>query len=144
MRITTGVVAVVEMKPTPGKKRDNKVTTRCTIQYIRLITRPPPTTHSLGLISEVIFSTMDKVQTPSNASSHGNISSRSFHSHGRVCTHAHLALEKFGSEVRPAGGVLPLGPHSRFGDKLLGIIIKVSPKRECGAKGVNGRSLLLL
>ncbi|CAM9273324.1 unnamed protein product [Laminaria digitata] len=30
----------------------------------------------------------------------------------------------------------PSGPHSRFGGKLLGIRVRVSPKRECGPKGV--------
>ena len=29
-----------------------------------------------------------------------------------------------------------LGPHYRFGDKLLGIGVRVSPKREGGPEGV--------
>ena len=33
-------------------------------------------------------------------------------------------------------GLTPLVPHSRFGEKLLGNRLKVSPKRECGPKGV--------
>ena len=42
---------------------------------------------------------------------------------------------EFGSKrLFKCGFLTPLEPHSRFGDKLLGIGVKSSPKREFGSK----------
>ena len=48
---------------------------------------------------------------------------------------AHLARER--CRAPQETGFYGIEPHSRFGDKLLGIGVNLSPERECGSKWVN-------